>query len=103
MKCGAGAVPLRAASGGHGNQACYDTDGTIILSGISGGTADKAYAALENVENHVPEDVEPFLRALQLDGNPGIPNFMNNINRPCLYEGSCLQDYLICRPITPPE
>ena len=89
--------------GGHGNQACFDADGAIILSGISGGTADKAYAAIENVENHVPEDVEPFLRALQLDGNPGIPNIMNNIHRPCLYEGSCIQDYLICRPITPPE
>lgn len=89
--------------GGHGNQACYDAAGGIILSGISGGTADKAYASAENVFSHVEQDVEPFLRALQLDGNPGIPDFMNNISRPCLYEGSCLRNYLLCRPITPPE
>ena len=44
--------------------------------------------------------------ALQLDGNPCIPNSNfgpTNLDRPCLYQGNYLNKYLECRPIIQPE
>ena len=48
----------------------------------------------------------PFLRAISLDGNPGVYNYRyapTNLDRPCLYQGSFLEKYLECRPIIQPE
>ena len=90
-------------SGGHGNQACYDELGNIVLKTIAGGTADYSYAAWWNVVLHVKDDVNPFIWALLADGNPCRVDFMNSINRPCLYQGSNLNRYLEYRPIIKPE
>jgi len=90
-------------AGGHGNQACYGADGKLITSGIAGGTADYRVGNKSNVRTHVREDVYPFLRAVWLDGNPGKRTTMNNITRPCLYEGDYIIKYIQCRPITPPK
>ena len=92
-----------ATPGGHGNQACFDVNGQIILSGIAAGTADRAHASIWNVNSHEEQDVIPFLWALQLDGNPGIPTFMNDIRHPCLYLGSSIRTYIRCRPIIHPD
>ncbi|MBR4125915.1 MAG: hypothetical protein IKR13_06895, partial [Victivallales bacterium] len=89
--------------GTHGNQACYDGNGDIVLSGIAGGTADKFYAGGWDVPNHVREDVNPFLNALHLDGNPGDTGWLNGISRPCLYQGDFLDKYIERRPIIQPE
>ena len=90
-------------SGDHGNQACYNSAGEIIKKGIAGGTADYAYAVLWNVFNHVELDVDPFIWAILIDGNPCSVNIMNEISRPCLYQGSFLEKYIECRPIIQPE
>jgi hypothetical protein len=89
--------------GSHGNQSCYDNLGNIVLEGIAGGTADYAYAVWWNVFEHVKEDVDPFIWAILLDGNPCSVNLMNKISRPCLYQGSYLDEYLKYRPIIKPE
>ncbi len=89
--------------GDHGNQACYDGNGDIVLSGIAGGTADLYYAGGWTVPEHVSEDVNPYLKALHLDGNPGDTGWLNGISRPCLYQGANLDLYIECRPIIHPE
>jgi hypothetical protein len=89
--------------GSHGNQSCYDNFGNIVLEGIAGGTSDYAYAVWWNVFEHVKEDVDPFIWAILLDGNPCSVNLMNEISRPCLYQGSYLDEYLKYRPIIKPE
>ena len=89
--------------GDHGNQACYDDNGDIVLSGIAGGTADLYYAGGWTVPEHVREDVNPYLNALHLDGNPGDTGWLNGISRPCLYQGDNLDLYIECRPIIHPE
>lgn len=92
----------RANSAGHGNQACYRADGSLIRSGMSGGTADFAAGAWDTVRSHVREDVNPFLHSLHLDGNPcGITTF-NNITRPCLRQGEFIDKYIQCRPVVQP-
>ena len=89
--------------GDHGNQACYDGNGDIVLSGIAGGTADLYYAGEDTVFKHVLNDVNPYLHALHLDGNPGDTGWLNGISRPCLYQGANLDLYIECRPIIQPE
>jgi hypothetical protein len=89
--------------GDHGNQACYDGNGDIVLSGIAGGTADLYYAVGWTVPEQVSEDVNPYLKALHLDGNPGDTGWLNGISRPCLYQGANLDLYIECRPIIHPE
>ena len=52
----------------------------------------------------MPMFVLPFIRALQLDGNPVHPNstlIPTNLNRPCMYEGNHTQLYLTKRPTLP--
>lgn len=88
--------------GDHGNQACYDGGGCIVVSGIAGGTADYYYAGGLSVPDHVSEDVNPFLNALHLDGNPGDTGWLNGISRPCLYQGDNLDQYIERRPIVQP-
>jgi hypothetical protein len=87
----------------HGNQACYGFDGKIVTRSIAGGTADYAYAVWWNVFEHEEKDVDPFIWAILLDGNPCSVNLMNKISRPCLYQGSFLEKYIECRPIIQPE
>lgn len=87
----------------HGNQACYNTNGYIVLNGISGGTADLFYAGNWTVFKHVSNDVDPFLNALHLDGNPGDTKLFNGISKPCLYQGYYLNQYIGRRPIIQPE
>ena len=46
----------------------------------------------------------PFLRAISLDGNPGVYNYRyapTNLDRPCIYQGPNLNKYLEKRPILP--
>ena len=45
-----------------------------------------------------------FLRAISLDGNPGVYNYRyapTNLDRPCIYQGPNLNKYLEKRPILP--
>ena len=95
----------------QGNQACYSVNGVIITNTIAAGSADR-YAPYDNNGdivlnfNHRNFDVYPFLRAIQLDGNPCIPNKIfapTNLDRPCLYQGSFLNKYLECRPTILPQ
>jgi hypothetical protein len=85
----------------HSNQACYDAQGEIVINGIAGGTAD--YAATRYLDEHVKEDVNPYLHALHLDGNPGDTGWFNGISRPCLYQGDYLDRYIERRPIVQPQ
>ena len=87
---------------GHGNQACYDANGDIVLSGIGGGTADYFAGTIGTVSSHVDADVNPYLHALHLDGNPGDTGWLNGISRPCLYQGGNLDKYIERRPIIHP-
>ena len=61
------------------------------------------YAGGWTVPEHVREDVNPYLNALHLDGNPGDTGWLNGISRPCLYQGDNLDLYIECRPIIHPE
>ena len=101
-------------SGGHGHQATYDEQGNLITESIKAGTADyatpspKMYA--KRLSNHRKEDVKPYIRALQLDGNPVVPVdssgsqsdfWTRNLSRPPLHVGPFTQQYLERRPTTP--
>ena len=58
-------------SRGHGHQACYDANGFLITTGVAAGSADfVAPTKRGGFIGHQAEDVHPFIRALQLDGNP---------------------------------
>jgi hypothetical protein len=89
--------------GGHGHQACYTGAGAIITSGVSAGTADSHHYSDYWPPSHVTADVLPFVRAAQLDGNPVWVNDLipTNFNRPMMFEGSHLQQYLQLRPPIP--
>ena len=87
----------------HGNQACYDANGDIVLNGIGGGTADFVVGNWKYVDRHIREDVNPYLHALHLDGNPGDTRWNNDMARPCLYQGDYLDKYIERRPIIHPE
>ncbi len=98
--------------GSCGNQATYDENGNLIRSTIAAGTADKnapydeTGSARKNFK-HVNADVHPYIRALQLDGNPvritGMSvNFPFGISRPCLVQGNFTETYLRLRPIILP-
>lgn len=101
-------------SGGHGHQATYDAGGNLITESIKAGTADYASPAkkgyLIRLGNHRKEDVKPYIRALQLDGNPVFPINLSgerssfwtrNLSRPPLRVGPFTQQYLDRRPTNP--
>jgi hypothetical protein len=107
---------LRASSlfNEHGHQATYDAQGNIITESIKAGTADFStpYPVIIGWRpiNHRENDVHPYIRALQLDGNPVLPidksggvsiSFPRNLNRPPLRVGPFTQQYLDRRPTTP--
>ena len=100
---------------GPGHQACYSTNGKIILPSaddhISAGSADRAVPVTlgGSTDGHVNKDVLPFIWAAQLDGNPvqgteaggftGLtppPNI--NLTAPILSEGVELLEYSRLRP-----
>ncbi len=95
----------------EGNQATYNEVGNLITNTIAAGTADK-YAPYGKITwlirsntNHREYDVYPFIRLLQMDGNPGVPNVKSiptNLNRPCIYQGLFINKYLERRPIILP-
>ena len=64
----------KPTSGGHGHQAMYNIGGQLITAPIAAGTAD-LYAPFDSLgipssaKSHRDQDVYPFIRALQLDGN----------------------------------
>ena len=99
---------IRAAGpDGHGNQATYNENGDLITSGISAGTADFIspsgfFGLPTNARNHRNFDVLPFIRSLQLDGNPVFPapskRIPLRVTRPCLRIGPSTQIYLNLRP-----
>ena len=93
--------------GAHGNQATYDSDGKLITSTISAGTADfegpyDSWGWPTGAISHRDKDVLPFIRALQLDGNPAVATpsdySPSNLTAPCLHQGSFLDQYIQCRP-----
>ncbi len=91
--------------GGHGHQACYDDSGNIILSGVSAGTADYVRPnkwVPRTLVEHSIHDVDPYVRALQLDGNPCLQSTTGaELNHAIIYQGTNTQNYLWCRPPTP--
>ena len=107
---------LRASSlfNEHGHQATYDADGIIITESIKAGTADIStpYPVFKGWRPiyHRDKDVHPYIRALQLDGNPVIPidssgkvsiSIPRNLTRPPLRVGPFTRQYLDRRPTTP--
>jgi hypothetical protein len=89
----------RKTFGGHGHQACYGTNGVIILSGVSAGTADFGCAVGYN-SVHITQDVDPFIRALQLDGNPCLRSTWN-LTHALMFDGGNIAKYQVCRPAIP--
>ena len=87
-------------TGGHGNQACYTKDGKIIESGVGAGTADFVGPGWDKVGwGHGEHDVDPFVRALQLDGNPCKKIYKGaQLDHPMMYQGTNINSYLHCRP-----
>ena len=103
-----------AVAGGYGHQATYDEEGHLIKSTISAGTADyrspTGALMFGRKEDHRVEDMLPFVRALQLDGNPILvanrlsilrENLPLNLNRPCLRQGTYTDKYIQLRPTLP--
>jgi hypothetical protein len=98
-----------AIDGGFGHQATYDADGDLIEATINSdpetlaaaGTADLVSPnnAL-NAIGHANEDVWPFIRAAQLDGNPIQSNgaIPSNITNYIIIIGENLMDYFRRRP-----
>jgi hypothetical protein len=84
-------------AGGYGHQVCFDKNGGLILSSVSAGTADKSPPVSIS---HVTKDVYPYIRALQLDGNP-CDRILDTLTVPMLYEGYHLKRYMKCRPTIP--
>ena len=75
---------------GQGEQCCYDSSGSLITSGLSGGTSDRVspgeglFNSLFNVIGHLNKDVYPFEWAMMCDG--GTP-------------GECMKRYWKKRPV----
>lgn len=103
------AFEMRSAktAGGHGHQVCYDANGNLIEDDGTGdqkkerrascGTADaRHWSYVLFPPTHFTEDVQPFIRAAQLDGNP-VDGF-SSLNNPLIRWGENLQDYLNRRP-----
>jgi len=75
----------------------------IKLYGVSAGSADRShYTNRIGSDSHKWLDVMPFVASTQMDGNPVSVNilFPTNFDRPMIYEGQHLQQYLTVRPTT---
>ena len=85
----------------HRHHATYEKDGSIITEGVRAGRPQR-YDSVAQPALHRQEDLEPFIRALQLDGNPCLPDTaMTDLERPMIYQGGYLNQYFECRPPTP--
>ena len=93
-------------AGGHGHQACY-VDGDLVEDDGNGDQTEERLASSGTADfehpsdfvfppTHFSEDVQPFIRAAQLDGNPVDGAF--NLNHPLIRLGSNLQSYYDRRP-----
>ncbi len=93
--------------GGHGHQTCYDAAGNLIEDDGVGdqieerrascGTADAHHwTDMIFLPTHFSDDVQPFIRAAQLDGNP--VDGVAALNNPLIRWGANLQTYLSRRP-----
>jgi hypothetical protein len=92
-----------ATTNGHGHQACYDSSGNLITSGLGAGTADMEHCSDWLFgSTHWEQDVAPFIWAAQLDGNPvnssGALDLWRNLSHPMLHKGNQLDSYLAARP-----
>lgn len=89
---------------GHGHQACYNEAGVLIRSGVSAGTADRAfYGNTSSEDGHVGLDAIPFVWAVQLDGTPaqgedGIFPDYSSMDNPIMHEGQFIGEYIDLRP-----
>jgi len=98
----------------HGHQACYNNTGAFIASGVCAGSADfghwknfshNAFVMITGSParpSHEELDVLPFIRALQLEGNPsrgGIRNMY--LTHALVYSGDYIKKYFDCRPAEP--
>ncbi len=91
---------------GCGHQATYDSSGVLIgpSEGVSAGSADRVASIPAGGPyfgfTHVEADVNPFIWAAQLDGNPVAETtpLPTNLTHPMLHEGSFLSRYLEVRP-----
>ena len=93
----------KTTSNGHRHQACYLKNDKLIEANLnsephrlaSAGTVDKKGGVLA----HVAADVEPFIRAAQLDGNPVEPEALaSRISQPLIIVGNALKAYYKRRP-----
>ena len=102
----------KPVAGGHGHQATYNAQGILITAGVAAGSADFVAPTITGAlgGGHNEQDVKPFIRALQLDGNPCLPvyvktgvfgDFISNVKRPMICQGDHLNAYLERRPATP--
>lgn len=99
--------------GGHGHQATYNGQGVLILSTIAAGTADKSSPESiwnGSIKRHRIYDVLPYIRCLQLDGNPILTDNATGLltdaiptrfTTPCIFQGPETDDYLVRRPTNP--
>jgi len=90
-------------AGKHGHQACYSINGVVVTTGVSAGTADFGHWTnfYRGGPSHVEHDVEPFVRALQLDGNPCKRINLKHLDHAIIYQGVNCDKYLECRPTNP--
>ena len=94
-------------------QSFHDDTGCLIVQTIAAGTSDKVSPASlwdGSITEHRNQDVTPYIRALQIDGNPILTDnatglFPNGVptrfTRPCIFQGNETDAYLIRRPPTP--
>ena len=82
---------------GHGNQATYDNDGVLITTPPGAGTVDRSAPF---ILRHRGDDVYPYVRAAQIDGNPVETVFFGaDLDGPLLHYGRSLKDYISVRPV----
>ncbi|MEI7901197.1 MAG: hypothetical protein WCK89_13170 [bacterium] len=91
----------------YGHQTCYSTNGILVTTGAGAGTADFISPQYDKT-SHRDIDVLPFIRAIQIDGNPCkgaplatmIPAYLTHA---IIYQGEHMGLYLYCRPPIPNE
>jgi hypothetical protein len=92
---------------GSGHQATYDAGGQLLRHGTGAGSADRAAPRPYNIFRliaHRNQDVQPFLWAAQLDGNPVNPKpFYLDFDAPLVREGEHLRAYMGVRPTFNPS
>lgn len=91
-----------------GHQTTYDGSGKLITTDLAAGSACRAApASLTDPFSlaHISEDVWPYIRAAQLDGNPveASPSIFvpATLTKPLMYRGAKLDQYLVVRPAVP--